>query len=120
MLVTPAAEKKYAIGQKGTPGQGPFMTVILTLVGDCITKGQYRTYACPAAAMCGEFMAEWVEGKKLSDIPTFTTEMLLAGTGAMPLGREHCPGLAVDALNDCLVRIEKLESRTSEDTNEHC
>jgi NifU-like protein involved in Fe-S cluster formation len=107
-LLTPVVEKRYTAGQVGRPGEGPFMTIILTLVGERIIDAKFQTYPCPAASACGHFVTTWAEGKTLSEIPTLTEDILLASTGAMPLGREHCPGLAVNALRDSLARYEKL------------
>jgi len=90
------------------------MTIVLTLVGETIVDAKFQTYPCPASSACGTFVTTWAEGKKLSDIPSLTEDILIAATGPMPLGREHCPKLAVDAIKDALVRLEKLRSESAE------
>ena len=113
-----ATSPKFTAGQIGIPGQGPFMTVVLTLSGDTIVDAKFETYPCPAASACGDFVTTWIEGKKLSDIPGLTEETLLASTGPMPLGREHCPKLAVDAMHDALARYEKLAAVSAREENQ--
>jgi NifU-like protein involved in Fe-S cluster formation len=90
------------------------MTIVLTLDGETITDAKFQTYPCPAASACGTFVTTWAEGKTLSDIRALTAEILLEHTGQMPLGREHCPGLAVDAMHDAARRFEILRSGSPE------
>jgi NifU-like protein involved in Fe-S cluster formation len=117
-LLTAVSDKRYTVGQIGTPGAGPFMTIVLTLSGDQVVEAKFSTYPCPAANACGDFITNWIEGKRLADIERMTIQLLLAGTGPMPLGREHCPVLAVNALKDALVRLHKLDADENGDTSE--
>jgi NifU-like protein involved in Fe-S cluster formation len=46
----------------------------------------------------GEFVCNWACGKSLDEADKLTTVDVIAGVGQPPLGREHCPRLAVNAL----------------------
>ena len=82
------------------PGQGPFMMITIKLDGSRVVKADYLTYGCPAAQAVGRFAAEWALGRKLDELDGFTEELVLREVGHMPLGREHCPRLAVEAMRD--------------------
>ena len=88
------------VGRSGMPGQGPFMMITLKLDGSRIAKADYLTYGCPAAQAVGRFAAEWALGRKLDELGGLTEQMILENVGHMPLGREHCPRLAVEAMRD--------------------
>ena len=94
-------------GLRGVPGQGPHMLIVLRLAGGRITQAQFSTYGCPAAAACGQFVTEQVEGKNWRDVEqeSICEETIVAGVGRMPLGREHCPGLAAGALRHALDQL---------------
>lgn len=94
----PATRGMYFVGQQGTPGQGPFMTVILHVTDNKVDDARYQTYNCPAAEACGEFVAAWVLGKTIEEASMLTDRIITDAIGSMPLGREHCTGLAVNAI----------------------
>jgi len=87
------------VGCEGKPGEGPFMLVVLKVKDDCIVDARFQTYGCPAAVACGEFVCNWVQDKSLSLALSISEADVIAGVGAPPLGREHCPGLAVKSLH---------------------
>ena len=87
-------KRSYAVGQNCVPREGPFLTIILSLSGETIIDAKFQSCPCSAASACGDSVTNWAEDKKQSDIPGLTEEILLASTGPMPLGREHCPKLA--------------------------
>jgi len=92
-------------GQVGTPGQGPFMIVVVKAVHDVITQARFSTYGCPAANACGQCVCEAIEGKPAADAAHIDEEYITQSIGQMPLGREHCPGLATKALRIAIEQI---------------
>jgi len=101
--MTVESKIRKLVGCEGMPGQGPFMLIVLEVESDRISDAKFQTYGCPASQACGQFATEWVEGKTLEEARLFSVDDIINGIGQMPLGREHCPGLAVGALRRCLV-----------------
>ena len=98
-------------GIAGIPGQGPHMIILLRVGqegdqdGRKITRARFSSYRCPAAQACGEWVTEAVQGKTVEEAHALGEQDVLAGVGAMPLGREHCPKLAIDSLRNALDQI---------------
>jgi NifU-like protein involved in Fe-S cluster formation len=87
-------ENPDAVGQAGTPGQGPYIVFGLRVTGHRITDARFLTYGCPAAIACGSFVAEHVVGRTRAEAYRLTAEDIDRGLGGLPLGKEHCPALA--------------------------
>lgn len=103
------SQRLSAAGVEGVPGQGPFMLMVLQVHQERILDARFQTYGCPAAVSCGTFVAEWVTGKTLSEAENLQEEDILNNVGHMPLGREHCPGLAIKSLRHAVIQLkEKL------------
>ena len=98
----PPQSLQSVVGLSGTPGQGPHMVLLLHVQDDTIQEARFSTYGCPAAVACGQWITNEVEGKSITETRNITEAALLVGTGPMPLGREHCPALAISALQDAL------------------
>jgi len=90
--------ERSVVGVAGTPGQGPHMVLVLKVLAGKITDARFSTYPCPAAHACGQWLTERVEGMSVEEASTIDAGTILSGAGNMPLGREHCPHLAADAL----------------------
>ena len=86
------------VGLSGTPGQGPFMAIAMKMKVDLVLEARYVTYGCVTSEMCGQWVCETIEGKSINEAQSLTADLIISAIGAMPLGREHCPGLAIDAL----------------------
>jgi NifU-like protein involved in Fe-S cluster formation len=104
----------YLIGRHGIPNQGHFMLLILKLEEGRFIDGQYQTYPCPVAHTCGGWVAEWVTGKTPDEVATLTCDDIVAAVGNMPLGREHCPGMAIDALQDAVRQAREAGQAASD------
>ena len=92
----------HLVGVEGTPGAGPHMIIVLTVSETTITDAKFSTYGCPASFACGQWVTEQVIGKKVAEIEPLGESDIIAGIGQMPLGREHCPGLAIKALKNAV------------------
>jgi NifU-like protein involved in Fe-S cluster formation len=93
------------VGTAGVPYCGPFMVLSLRVFGGRIADAKFQTYGCPVAIACGSFVAESVVGMAVSDALQLTAQDVSEGLGGVPLGKEHCPRLAVDALRDAVSRF---------------
>ena len=97
---------RIGAGQAGMPGQGPHMIIVVKAQQAQITQARFSTYGCPAAVACGQYVCEEIEGSTLDRADSIDEESILKAIGQMPLGREHCPGLAVTALRSALEQIK--------------
>lgn len=97
------------VGQVGMPGEGPYMMVYLCLRERRIERAAFETYGCPSAIACGSWVARWAEGKAVEDVQVLEADDLCMVLGGLPLGKEHCAGLAVGALRSAIEQIETAE-----------
>jgi nitrogen fixation NifU-like protein len=90
------------VGQDGIPGQGPFMVLYLKIREGRIAEARFQTWGCPAAIACGSWVSEWAVDKTLDEASSLGPEEVERSLGGLPLGKEHCAPLAVNALNNAL------------------
>lgn len=99
-------EEPEAVGRVGVPGEGPFMTMYLRSDGEHIQEARFETYGCPTAVACGSWVTQWVVGKPVEQAKALSAHDLTLVLGGLPLGKEHCAGLAVGSLHDALGHLE--------------
>src|SRR5947207_2670244 len=102
MAPLPAAD---AEGCAGTPGCGPYMLIYLKVQQDRIETAHFQTYGCPAVIACGSWLTRWAEGRTLAEASKIEANDLRIILGGLPAGKEHCPELAVGALQNALSQI---------------
>ncbi len=95
-------ESYDVLGQSGIPGAGPYLQIAISLGGDCIREAWFDTYGCPAAVACGSWLTQWIEGKPLMTVCKIEAHDLMLLLGGLPLGKEHCSVLAVEALQSAI------------------
>ena len=93
-------------GQSGAPGEGPYMFVTLQAQGDVILDANFSTYGCPYAIACGNWLTGWVKQKTVDQAALLGTKDLSLMLGGLPLGKEHCAQIAVEALQDGLAQLK--------------
>ncbi len=57
---------------------------------------------CAASIASRSLLTEMVKGATVVDALAVTPETLSGALGGLPLGKEHCPGMAVSALRNTL------------------
>ena len=97
-------------GHAGIPGQVPFTAIVVDVAKDIVSDAHFLTYGCPAVVSCGRLVCECEIVKSLCALKVLDEARVVRGIGQMPLGREHCPGLAVTALRSALEQIRCSES----------
>lgn len=83
------------------------MIIVLRIAERVITEARFSTYGCPSAIACGQYVTEQVEGHTCAEAEQINIDTIILGIGNMPLGREHCPKLASDALADALSKYDE-------------
>jgi NifU-like protein involved in Fe-S cluster formation len=87
-------------GVGGTPGCGPYITLLFRVEDGVVKQARFDTYGCPTAIACAEIVCTMSEGQALAQLPAVTPEDLSLLLGGVPRGKEHCPALAVQALTE--------------------
>jgi NifU-like protein involved in Fe-S cluster formation len=94
-------------GHSGNPpGQGPFMTVHLTVVNGAVREALYETYQCPGCVACGSAIVAMVMGKTLDEARAIRHADLVGRVGPLPRHRQVCYGLALLALAEALKQLD--------------
>ncbi|MCW3099197.1 MAG: iscU [Chthonomonadaceae bacterium] len=89
-------------GRAGVQGEGPFLYMHLKFAGGRIECARFETYGCPVAIACGSWVTQWVAGRTPEQALLLEANDLRTLLGGVPLGKEHCADLAVNALRDGL------------------
>ena len=109
-----ALQDASVTGQAGIQGQGPYMLIHLNVTNGEISEARYETYGCPAAHACGSWVAQWVVGRTPDMIMKLAAGDLITLVGGLPLGKEHCADLAVNAVRDGLRKLTSDPSPNNE------
>ncbi len=91
-------------GVAGCPGDGPYVILSFKVVGDEIQGASYETYGCPVVVTCASYVAELFTGKKIEHALSLTARDLTVLIGGIPAGKEHCPQLAVEAVQKAFAK----------------
>ncbi len=95
-------ESPDRVGVAGTPGQGPFMILMLRVQNDRVIKAKCETHGCGVTIAAGSMLTELIANCSLDDCRTITAERLTQALGGVPSDKAHSPALAVAALRNAL------------------
>lgn len=90
------------IGRHGAKGEGPYMNIILECENGLVTSAQFETYGCPSAIRCGDWVTKWAKGRPPPSLLVMEPADLLIVVGGLPLGKEFCAEMTVNALRDAV------------------
>ena len=100
-----AIEAADLVGHAGVEGQGYWMTLYVRVEGDRIREATFRTYGCPSVIASGSALVEMVVGLTLAEAANLTAGDIDAKLGGLPLGKEHAPRIAIDALRSAIASL---------------
>lgn len=89
-------------GTAGQQGQGPYMAVYLKLEGQTVAAARFQTHGCGASIAAGSMLTELIVGRTISQCLALTAEQLSEALGGFPPDKQHCPILAITALQQAL------------------
>ena len=89
-------------GREGTPGQGQWIAFWVRVTDGTITEARFQTYGCPAIIACGSAICEAITGRTVAEAAELDAEAPDEMLGGLPLGKEHCPAMAIAALRKAL------------------
>ena len=94
-------------GQVGTPGQGQWIAFWVRVTDGTITEARFQTYGRPAIIACGSAICERLPGRSVKEAAELDAETLNEMLGGLPLGKEHCPAMAIAALRKALIGTDQ-------------
>ena len=100
-------EQPDAEGIDGTPGAGNYMVLQARVEGDVLVEVRFQTFGCPAIISCGSVTTELVTGKTLGEAREVDAAVITEALGGLPLGKQHCAGLAANALMKLVESVER-------------
>ena len=95
-----ALQDADVVGQEGLEGPEPFMKIYLKWDTERISEAWFETYGCPSMIRCGDWLTKWAVGRQLSSLSVLEAKDLQLVVGGLPLGKEFCAQMTVDALGD--------------------
>jgi NifU-like protein involved in Fe-S cluster formation len=90
------------VGLAGTPGQGPFMVLMLRIENDLVIDAKCQTHGCGVTIAAGSMLTELVLNRSLGACRAISAEDLAQALGGVPSDKAHAPVLAVAALQNAL------------------
>jgi NifU-like protein involved in Fe-S cluster formation len=94
------------MGQAGEPGQGPWMRLITEFDGKQFTAASFETYGCPTAMRCADWVCRWIVHRTPQQVKVLKPNDLITVLGGVPLGKEHCADLAINALREVVTQLK--------------
>jgi len=102
----PDAESGVFVGHGGTPGEGPYISIWLTLAQGTVLDVKCRCNGCPSALQVTERCALVMRGRSIAAIRQLDCTDIELIAGKLPDGREYYYGLARRAIEN--LRKEEL------------
>jgi len=95
------------VGVAGTPGNGMFLRIFLKVDKAQITAVRYETFGCGVTIASGSALAELIADKDVSECRKLTVRDVIRALDGVPSDKEHCPALAIEALQHALQSIDR-------------
>jgi nitrogen fixation NifU-like protein len=101
-------ESPDCVGVGGTPGNGPFMVLMLRVQSNRVTEAKCDTHGCGVTIAAGSMLTEMITNRTLEACGTITAEQLIEALDGVPADKAHAPALAVAALRNALRIRERI------------
>lgn len=92
---------------EGKPGAGPVMEIWIRLNGTCIAAATFKANGCGAAIATCSLLTEMAIGLPLEQAAKISPEVVVERLGGLPLGKRHCPAMAVTAFQKAVENARK-------------
>ena len=87
-----------AVVEVTNPVCGDVLKLWVVVENGDITEAKFKAAGCVPAVACASWLAEWLAGKPLADLPHLTPDQIEAALDGLPLPSRHAALLASDAL----------------------
>jgi NifU-like protein involved in Fe-S cluster formation len=93
-------------GVVGVPGQGPFFVLQLRISNGIVETAHFQSHSCGVTVASGSVLAEFIEGKPVSECRALQTEAVVDLLEEIPDDKRHVPEMAIRALGLALQDAE--------------
>jgi len=97
-----SAQKVQVSGASGTPGEGPYVVLHLTLGSGVIESGSFECNGCPAAQLAACGVLTFVKGRTVQQALLLDANDLSLLVGGFAPGKGFYADKAIEALRHCL------------------
>ena len=87
------------------PVCGDILRLSVTVSDGIITAVRYKTRGCAASIAAGSALTEWMDGKRVEQLRSFTIEGLEEMLGGLPNESKHAARLCDDAVKALIARV---------------
>ena len=87
------------------PVCGDILRLSVTISDGVITSVRYKTRGCAASIAAGSALTEWIEGKQVEQLQSFTVEAMEEMLGGLPNESKHAARLCDDAVKALIARV---------------
>ena len=98
--VTAVVERMTVEGVSGSPGDGPYIVLTITLSGERIYSIEFRCNGCIAAQKAASGLASFLQGRLVRQAMLLDPHDLGVLIGGVPAGKEKYLSMAIEALQD--------------------
>lgn len=92
-----SAEKDIGTGIVGSPSCGDVLQLQIRVANGVIQEVKFKTYGCGSAIASSALVAEWLEGKSLSQATSLQNAEIVRELALPPI-KTHCSVLAKEAI----------------------
>ena len=90
--------------QVENPVCGDILRLSAGFVNGFVTEARYKTRGCTASIAAGSALTEWISGKTIDELRSFTPEVLEDLLGGLPNESKHAARLCADAVRELVAR----------------
>ncbi len=91
------------VANASTPAAALRLQLWAKIAGQRVERCRFLAYGCPYTIAVGDWLAQWCEGRELTEIQRFSADKLRQGL-EIPEERAHCWLMAQDLLRDLTVK----------------
>jgi NifU-like protein involved in Fe-S cluster formation len=95
-------ENPDRVGIGGTPGQGPYLILMLRVQDGRVIEAKCDSHGCGVTIAAGSILTELVINRQLDSCRGITADELTSALGGVPSDKAHCPALAAAALRNAI------------------
>lgn len=86
---------------------GDIIRIYLDIQDNLVQDARFKAFGCVATLASASVLTQLVLGKHIDQIPQITDADILDITGDMPIDKQYCTLLSIEALNNALLNYYK-------------
>jgi nitrogen fixation protein NifU and related proteins len=95
-----------AVVEAANPVCGDVLKLWVSVSNECVISASFKAAGCVPAVACGSWLAEWLQGKRISEAARLSAADIEAGLDGLPAASQHASALASEALRKALLKLQ--------------